>query len=74
MNSLIYWKPLKDAKLVPESSVLVKSPDNRLIAGIVHPDNPNIVIVSNEYGLRLDKLGSDYLYTYQSDVETFNLQ
>jgi hypothetical protein len=74
MNSLIHWKPLKGAELVPESTVLVKSPDNRLIAGIVHPDDPDIVMVSNEYGLRLNNLGSDYLYTYQSDIETFELQ
>ena len=69
MNSLIYWKPLKGAELIPESTVLVRSPDNRLIAGIVHPDDPNIVMVSSEYGLRLDKLSSGYLYTYQSDIE-----
>lgn len=74
MNSLIYWKPLKGAELIPESTVLVRSPDNRLIAGIVHPDDPNIVMVSSEYGLRLDKLEAEYHYTYQSDIETFELQ
>ena len=74
MNSLIHWKPLKGAELVPESIVLVRSPSNKLIAGIVHPDDPNIIMVSNERGLRLNKLDSDYLYTYQSDIETFELQ
>lgn len=74
MNSLIYWKPLKDAELVPESTVLVRSPDNRLIAGIVHPDDPDVIMVSSDHGLRLSNLVSDFLYTYQSDIEYFDLQ
>lgn len=74
MNSLIHWKPLKNAKLALKATVLVKFPGNQLISGIVHSDDPNIIIVLNQYGLRLSELDSDYFYTYQSDIETFELQ
>lgn len=74
MNSLIHWKPLNNVELTLEAAVLIRSPDGHIVVGIVHPDDHNIVMVSSEYGLNLNKLSADYYYTYQSDIETFELQ
>ncbi len=74
MKSLINWKPLKNVELEPNSSLLLLTSSNTIIAGLVHPNDPDLIMISKKYGLKVSKLATNYMYSYQSDIEYFNLQ